>query len=1290
MKKKTNKIMAIICLVLLIITSLPLNTFATFITDMNSNAHFGIVNGSLANCGHELHYANYDGTTYLTFCCQKGKKSPNGSEYTYNGDFYVQYKQNLPQYEKIAEMIYFGYTMKYGLGVPTSEEAYRAACCTQQYVWEYIHNNIDSNLGVYDRDSWNGNYMSSGLYNNWLAETEGYYNQYHGNTSFNGTTTKAVLGQTVTITDTSNKLSAYQSFSQTKDGVTFSHNQGSNDLTISVSNNCTADTISFNSRDYGLYQLMPNGSQYNSSTMSNYMYFTFTSGTVQNLMFSNYVDPSAFSINVQVEYGNALLIKTNSVGNTLSGAKFGLYKDANCTNQVRTGVSNSNGQIEFNRLAPGTYYVKELSVPNGYLLDTSVQSVEVKVNETSQVTFKNYEPTGEIKITKTDCETGNQNRIDGISHHGDATLDGTEYTLYAKDNIYNLAGSIKYFSANEEIATYTFDSNGIADIKITTKSTSANLTIDGNILKGLPMGNYYSKETKVPTGYIQDNNTHEITLRYKDMNTPVITSNNTFSNQVQKAKFETIKISSITNTTAPIVEGAEFTAILTKYVKYYGSFDEALKHLNEYSKDEYSVFKTSNNGHGTSGLLAYGDYTVNETYCPSDKVNPVQEFYVKIDKNSSGAIKELIENDTPFQSYIKMIKVDKKTGKKVTLSNATFSLYKLNETTNEWEKVSCKVGKESYDTWTTDENATAYTETKLDAGTYKVDEIKSPTGYLELEEDCIFNINRSNDTLEYDKDYDAYISVKVQNEQPTGTLEIKKSVVLNDNVDTSLINDLDLSKIEFELIAKEDIIDYADGEIIYNSGDVVKTINLGKDGTYKLENIPMGVYSLKETKTLDGLVLDDKIYDISFVQEDNKTKVYTITKELENHPTIVEISKTDITGEKELEGAKLTVLDGNDVIDTWVSTNKTHKIEGLVVGKEYTLREEIAPDGFVKSTDVKFKIENTNKIQKIKMIDKIVTMTKEDLGGKEIEGAKIQVKDKDGKIIDEWISEKESHNIKGLEENKEYILHEEYAPDGFVIATDIKFKVTPDKKTQKIVMKDKTVEVIKTDLVTGKELEGAKLKVVDENNKIVDEWESTKEPHKVKGLEENKTYKLIEITAPYGYKITEEKTFSVTENKEIQKIEMKDMPILTDITLVKIDSNTKEKISKNFTFGIYEDEECTKIIQQIDSNSEKATITFKDLRYGTYYVKEITAPDGYQKSDKIVKIEINDEGIFIDGNKIEKDENEVYSFEFEDQMIETPKTGDESHLKLWISLFVISFIILAILIYKFLKKLYIK
>ena len=105
---------------------------------------------------------------------------------------------------------------------------------------------------------------------------------------------------------------------------------------------------------------------------------------------------------------------------------------------------------------------------------------------------------------------------------------------------------------------------------------------------------------------------------------------------------------------------------------FYGSFDEALKHLDEFAEDEYSVFKTDANGHGVSGLLAYGNYTVNETYCPSDKINPVQEFYVNIDKNSDGVIKELVENDTPFQSYIKLVKTDKNTGKTVTFSNTTF------------------------------------------------------------------------------------------------------------------------------------------------------------------------------------------------------------------------------------------------------------------------------------------------------------------------------------------------------------------------------------------------------------------------------------------------------------------------------------------------------------------------------------------------------------------------------------------------------------------------------------------
>ena len=1117
MKSKTKKLMSIICLILILLTALPLQTFAAFITDINSNARFGVISGSLANYGHELHYADYDGTRYLVFCTQYGKTSPNGGDYTYNGDFIVHYKNNLPQYEKIAEMIYFGYTMNYGYGLPTSTEAIRAACCTQQWVWEYIHNNIDGSISVPSRSSWNGNYMSTGHLADWTARTEQYYNLYHGNTSFNGTTNKATIGQSTTLKDTTGRLASYQSFNQNINGVTFSHNQGSNDLTITVDSNCTADSVTFNSRDFGLYQLMPNGKQYDSSTMSNYVYFEFTSGAVQNVMFSNYVDPSAFSVTVEVEYGNALVIKTNANGDTLAGCTFELYKDENCTQKVRTGTSDSNGNIYFKRLAPGTYYVKETKVPEGYLLDNTVQKVEVKVNETTEISFKNYEPTGELKLIKTDRETGRENRIDGTSHHGDATLDGTEYTLYAKEDIYNVAKTVKYFSKDERIATFKFNGNGIPTINITTKSETAKLTIDKETLKGLPMGNYYAKETNVTEGYLQDEEIHSITFKYKDMNTKVIKLEDTFTNLVKKAKFEVIKISSIENTTAPVIEGAEFTAILTKYVDYYGSFDEALKHLDEFAEDEYSIFKTDKNGHGISGLLAYGKYTVNETYCPSDRINPVQEFYIDINENSDGVIKEVVENDTPFQSYIKLVKIDKKTEKTVTFSNTTFSLYKLNEETNEWERVSCKLGKESFDKWTTDENGVAYTETKLDAGTYRVDEIIVPDGFLQLEEECIFEISRSNEALEYDKDYDAYITVNAKNEQPTGTLIVDKSVAVREDIDTSLINNIeDLSGIEFKLIAKENIIDMADGSIIYEKGKEVKRFNLDKDGNYTLSNLPLGKYQLQETKTLDGLVLNETIYDVVFTQKDLITKVYEEKKEISNDTTVFEFSKTDITGDKELEGAKLQVIDKNgNIIDEWISGNKTHKIEGLKVGETYILREQIAPEDYVKATDIEFKVENTNKVQKVTMIDKIVDMSKVDIGGNEIEGAKMQVLDHEGNIIDEWVSGKEPHKIKNLEEGKSYILHEEVSVGYYVKATDVEFEVTYDKQTQHLELIDKIVDVTKIDMVNGEEVEGAELVVTDENGNEIDRWTSTKEPHHVVGLEEGKKYVLTEITAPY-------------------------------------------------------------------------------------------------------------------------------------------------------------------------------
>ena len=1073
--------------------------------------------------------------------------------------------------------------------------------------------------------------------------------------------------------------------------------------------------------------------------------------------------------------------KTNTNGDKVQGAKFQIIANEDIYNVARTVKHHSKGDVvatittnsvgvaSKSNLPLGKYKIKEIEVPTGYLLNTEQKEVTLRYKDQNtnvifgSVTVENTEPTGNLVIEKTDKETGNKNRVDKKSHHGDATLKGTEYTLYAKERITNVAGTIKYFDKDEQIATFTFNEYGVASIKITNNNTPAKISVEGTKLTGLPMGKYYAKETIVPTGYMPDTKVYDYTFSYRDMNTKVIEVAGTVTNTVEKAPFEVIKVSTNENATAETVANAEFTAILSKYVDYYGSFDEAKKHLSEFATDEYSIFRTGTNGHGISGLLSYGEYTVNETYTPSPEITTVEQFYVTIDKDSKTPVKELVENDLPFEAYIKMQKQDKKTGKFVTYSNATFELYRLNEDTNKWEQVQCKISDKYYKTWTTNSEGVAKTETKLEAGKYKLTEIKIPTGFIQLDEELTFKVDNRNSTLNYDKDWDAWITVTVKNEQPTGTLKLNKKVALREDMDKTMIKDIDFTKISFELVADEKIIDYADGSTIYEKGKVVGKYNLKADGTLTVSNLPMGKYHLKELTTIDGAVLDKTEYEVIFEQKDTVTKEYVVEKDIENRTTAIEVSKTDITGEKELVGAKLTVTnENNEVIDSWVSTEKTHKIEGLVVGKEYTLKEETAPNGFVVATEIKFRVENTTEIQKVTMIDKVVTMTKQDIGGNEVEGAELQVIDEDNNIVDEWtstkephrinnlvegktytlieqyapdgfvisneikftvttdketqevkmidkvleiskqdiagnelegatlvvtntktknivdkwVSGKEPHKVNGLIENEEYILHEEIVVDGYVKATDVKFTVTSDKETQKVIMIDKVLEVIKTDLVTGEEIEGAELKVIDEDGNVIDEWTSSKEPHKVVGLEENKTYKLVEITAPYGYEITEEIEFTVSEDKETQRVEMKDMPILQNVKLVKVDSNTKETIKDKFTFGIYEDAECTKLIKEVKSDKENGTVLFEDLRYGIYYIKEIAAPKGYVLSDKVIKVEMNDKGTFIDNEKVES-EDSTYTFEFENVPVDTPKTGDNSNLKLYVGLLGLSILALA-------------
>lgn len=298
-------------------------------------------------------------------------------------------------------------------------------------------------------------------------------------------------------------------------------------------------------------------------------------------------------------------------------------------------------------------------------------------------------------------------------------------------------------------------------------------------------------------------------------------------------------------------------------------------------------------------------------------------------------------------------------------------------------------------------------------------------------------------------------------------------------------------------------------------------------------------YTLTETlaPTAQGYV---PAASIEFtVQDDGKVQ----TVFMQDDFTKLQISKTDIATGEELPGASLQIVDQDDkVIEEWASTDTPHYIERIPVGK-YTLVETSAPDGYIVSESVAFEVLPTGEIQAVEMKDDFtkVQISKTDIAtGEELPGATLQITDENGKIVEEWTSTTEPHLIERLPIGK-YTLIETSAPEGYIVSESVVFEVLPTGGVQTVEMKDDftKVQISKTDIATGEELPGAKLRVEDENGKIVEEWTSVTEPHLIERLPIGK-YTLVETSAPAGYLVAESIAFEATATGEIQKVVMKD------------------------------------------------------------------------------------------------------------------------------------------------------
>lgn len=432
-------------------------------------------------------------------------------------------------------------------------------------------------------------------------------------------------------------------------------------------------------------------------------------------------------------------------------------------------------------------------------------------------------------------------------------------------------------------------------------------------------------------------------------------------------------------------------------------------------------------------------------------------------------------------------------------------------------------------------------------------------------------------------------------------------------------------------------------------------------------------YILTETSAPDGYV---KAQSIKFTVSKEKKDETIVMKD-----TRVKVSKTDVSGKKELEGAKLEVRNEfNQVVDSWTSTKDPHFVNGLEEGKTYRLVEAEAPKGYVKAKDVFFTVSKEKKNESVIMKDAKITASKTEVTGtKEIEGAKMTVKDEDGNTVDTWVSGDKEHHVSGLEEGKTYTLIEETAPEGYVRAEEITFTVTKEKVDQEVNMFDAQVKVTKTDALTGDAVKGAEFTVFDKDGNIVDKWTTDGTAHAVSGLDAGCEYILKETKTPEGYMTAPDRTLVVSGEQNMD-VGIKEQPVLTNIEVQKVDAQTKKVIrSKDFEFTMYSDAECKNAITTVSADKNAGTATFKDLRYGTYYIKETKAPTGYLLSKEVKKVVIDDNLENV---------GKTYSFVYQDTPMPTTgvKTGDGTDIQKFTALTGISGIVLLICVILIIRK----
>lgn len=1048
--------------------------------------------------------------------------------------------------------------------------------------------------------------------------------------------------------------------------------------------------------------------------------------------------------------------------NPLKGGEYTMYAANDIKNYAGTVImkkdtaiqkvtTGDNGAASYSVDLPisNSYYIKETKAPYAYLrnsadvynftfspMDEKTATAEFKH------TFSNDRVTAKIHIYKVDKDTGK------AVPQGDAKLENAVYGLYARNDIVhpdNKTGVL--YKKGTKVAELKTDAKGEAEVK------------------NLYLGDYYIKEIEPPVGYNIDKDEHDVKCDYEGDFVAEVARTSKSEEEVKKQPFQLIKISDNgEDTEAPLLEGAGFTAYLKSAlpVKDDGSYDfenatpiviggnVSSKEAAE-GKGEKTIF-TDKKGHAVSIPIPYGTYIVVESVTPHN-METVKPFEVQITEHKpTEPLVWRVFIDREFSAKLRVIKKDDDTKKAVLVPNAEFKIFNM-DTEEYVEMVTTYPSKVTHKTFKTDEDGDLILPDVLHLGNYRIEEIAAPYGYVKNKN--YVEVAVDTDTFyETDPDtYEAFITVDYPNQPVRGELTIEKKGEILDGYEGGWFADSDekefvyveggLEGAEFEVYAAEDIYT-ADNQLdesgnrtkYYSKDDLVGKLTTDSSGKATLSDLPLGQYRVVETKAPFGYLLDPQEQTSTFVYVDDETPVIYDTKTFQDERERVEliVEKRDAEDDRAVTGAvfglyaaeDIKTRDGKVIVEAGTLLEEaTSGTDGLVhfvkdypLGK-YTAKEIKAPAGYISSEEVvEFDaryIDEKTPVATYKS-EYLNTPTsfefsKEDItSGAELSGATLSVIDKDGNVIETWTSKAgEKHMIKRLVVGETYILREEFAPYGYLRATDVEFSVEDTETIQGVVMKDdvpKGAIVINKDGEFLQDIEAGKDKWYD----FLFSWKkksmagitfdvyAKEDVISADGLgtvyyEKDALVATIKTNdkgvaslddLPLGkYYLVETATLdgfildSTPIDADLSYIDQ-DTPIVyagdhvfnerqkVEIHVIKKDSETGVGL-EGAMFGLYAAEEisCTEtdasiatdaLIEKAVTDSEGKIQFVSDLPLGKYYIQEIEPPKGYASNKE--KFDI-DASFRPEAGKVLKFEAEFKDVPIKVEFSKTDITGDK-------------------------------